>query len=302
MGKQRKLHAQRSEAKKHNAASHVSTDGLPAFVHPLSFKNYAELVAAAKNNVFLIARLRKVDEKQTSVTTLGTGFLAGNARMITNSHVINNKDDPHHDGDSYVFITRNENGQAHWSIISTLKMGETLFDFNKNKEDFAVIYLPRDFYFDNKGNVIHHPDDHLILSTKPYDIGTDIGVLGYPMQRISFDKTGNLNINGVLIRGDRGVVNTRYINDRITYYDFTTAFYPGNSGGPILNIDNGKVIAIVEGYRSVPIHFAKEPVPENLREDLHAEEVVSAIRSTYSFGLSTENYLKLKDEHDISFD
>jgi len=284
------------------AESHVSTDGLPEFSRKTVFVNYAELAAVAKRSIFLIARFRQVDENETRVTTLGTGFLVGNGRMMTCSHVMNNQEaghEPHQDGDLYMFLMRDENGHMHQSAPITLKMGETVFDYPA--QDVSVIYLPRDFYFDAKGRMVHHPDDYLVLANNPRDIGADIGVLGYPMQAIGFTPEGSLDIGQVFIRGDRGIVNTRYANNGVFYYEFTVAFNPGNSGGPIFDIESGEVIAMVHAYRSVPIKFAKEPVPEELQGEFGATEVVSVVRSTYSLGLASQNYTKLAKEHGVCF-
>lgn len=301
MGKQKELRKQRQEDRKKRADTHVSIEGLPDFSRQAVFHNYAELANYAKRSVFLIARFRKVNDNETRVTTLGTGFLIGNSRMMTCSHVMNNQEsggEPHEDGDLYMFIMRTEDGQMHQSAPIELKMGETLIDYPK--ADAAIIYLPREFYFDDKGRMLHHPEDHLMLAKNPRNIGSDIGVLGYPMQAISFTPEGNLDMTKVFIRGDKGIVNTRYAHDDVYFYEFTVAFNPGNSGGPIFDIETGEVIAMVHAYRSVPIKFAKEPVPEDLQEEL-GTEVVSVVRSTYSLGLASQNYEKLAKDHDASF-
>lgn len=302
MGKQKNLRNDRQKARKKRAESHVSLDDLPDFKRNTNFCNYAELVATSKRSVFLIARFRQDDGEKGHVTTLGTGFLIGNGRLMTCSHVVNNQDpkgESHQDDDLYLFIMRAEDSQLHHSAPIKLKLGETIFDYPDH--DAAIIYLPREFYFDNENRMIHHPEDHLVLANDPSNIGTDIGVLGYPMQEITVTE-GELNINHVYIRGDKGIVNTRYAGDKqVLYYEFTIAFNPGNSGGPIFNIETGEVIAMVHAYRSVPIKFAKELVPNNIQEELGAQEVVSVVRSTYSLGLASQNYLKLKELHDICF-
>lgn len=301
MGIQKRLHAERHEAKRKKAETHIDTSDLPRFTRATSFSNYASLVAASKNKIFLITRLRPIGDDNVEVTSLGTGFLVGNARMMTCSHVVNSDTDnakTHQDGDLYVFTMRNTDDNNQWLSTAPipLKMNQTMFDYPES--DMAILYLPKEFYYvDTK--LIHHPDDYLVLARNPSGIGVDIGVLGYPLQQVIINQHG-IDVSSVFIRGDKGVVNTRYTNDNVTCYEFTVAFNPGNSGGPIFNIETGEVIAIVHGYNSIPIQFAKEKIPDHLNADL-GDEAVSVVRSNYSIGMASQNYLDQEKAHDIAF-
>lgn len=272
---------------------------LPLFDRPSSFENFGETANYTKYCVYAISRIR-TSNGQTSCTTLGTGFLAGRARLMTCAHVINSQEpggDKHRDGDVYCIAQRNEDGTWYKSFIKPV-LNETLFVYED--VDMAVIYLPDDFYTNDAGEYVQHPDRYLELARTPLGIGTDVGVLGYPMQAITFTPDGNdVDIGNLLIRADRGVINTRYIEaSKVQYYDFTLSFNPGNSGGPIVDVKTGRVIGMVHGYNSVPIHVAKEMIPI---DGGAPQEVLSVIRALYSKGLDSRNYLIYEKLHGLAF-
>lgn len=274
---------------------------------PTSFSDYAELTQYAENNVFTISRLRD-ENGRVSSTTLGTGFLCGPGRMLTCAHVIDSKDDSnakHADGDVYLFVMRSAapgfRDIYHRAFQTSILKDRTLFV--DHQMDAAVIYLDESFYHDETGSLIRDPNDYLELARSEKRIGTGVGVLGYPMQSIGFTPDGSdIEMSGVLLRADAGVVNLSYKNKNgILYYDFTMAFNPGNSGGPILDIKTGEVIAYVHGYQSVPINMAKETIPEHMRENGEPVSVYTTVRALYSNGISALNLLPYEEKHDLKF-
>jgi V8-like Glu-specific endopeptidase len=267
-----------------------SEKSVSTFKRPVKFDTFAELVDFAKHCVYAVARLR-VDGQSISCTSLGTGFFVGKNRFMTCSHVINNPEsngEKHVDGDMYCLIRRDENGTWHQSPNLLLKNDETLFDYPDS--DMAILYIPDSFYSNGNGGYFLHPEHYLPLSKKQVNIGTEVGVLGYPMQQIGFTPDSKLDISGIFIRGDMGIVNTRYYlngqseEDKTHFYEFTMAFNPGNSGGPILDIRTGKVVAMVHAYKSIPI------------------QLVIEVRTLYSVGLDVHNYKQYSENHQIVFE
>jgi len=269
------------------------------FELPNSFSSFADLAQFASSSVYIIARIRQEGES-TRITTLGTGFLAGEHRMVTCDHVMNSEGSEHHDDDIYLLAQRNH-PEWHRSFVR-LKSGEDLFLNPEN--DSAILYLPDSFYYDESGNMIKDPKIHLRLSRAPSRLASDVGVLGYPMQQLLFQDDGSdVNIETMILRADKGVVNATYKDSNdITMTEFTMGFNPGNSGGPILDIMTGNVIAIVHGYQSLPIRAKVEHIPLDMIDGgTKDEDVVSVVRALYSLGVSSVNLLGYENSHGLSF-
>lgn len=270
------------------------------FKKPTSFSSLAELTDYASKCIYVIARIRQENGLSTC-STLGTGFLAGRNRLITCAHVMNGEGiAAHRDGDTYLLAYRNP-PEWHRGFIQ-LTIDDNLFIYPDN--DSAVIYLPDSFYYDGTGKMLRSPDHFLDLEKSIISLGTDVGVLGYPMQSLDFTEDGSdIKLDGIILRADRGVVNTRYKNDEVWMYEFTMGFNPGNSGGPILDINTGKVIAMVHGYQSIPIKAIEEEVPLKKPNDRTSKNVrvVSVVRALYSLGLGSQNYISYENKHKLSF-
>jgi len=95
------------------------------------------------------------------------------------------------------------------------------------------------------------------ISKEFLPIGSEVGVLGYPLCKLEFQEK-DINeplIGNILLRADRGVMNCRYQTSETHYsYKFTLAFNPGNSGGPIFDVKTGRLISIVKGYKAIRIN------------------------------------------------
>ena len=279
----------------------------PATLHklprPKKFNSTSAVCDYAKYSVYQITRIRNGQS-----VTMGTGFLAAKNRMITCAHCINNPEQPkepmahHKDGDVYCLLQLDEDNNAHYAFIAP-NMGAELFVYPV--EDIAVIYLPDNFYGAD-GDYYQHPDRFLELTSKRHGIGTDIVILGYPLEQLRFSDEGMPQIGSVLLRGDSGVVNTRYLTDggdstQIEIYQFTTPFIPGNSGGPIIDRNTGKVLGIVKGYISVPVRQVEDPIEEL---DGKGKAIVSMqksiVKTTYSIGFSMANCAPFADEHGLT--
>jgi hypothetical protein len=305
--KQQKQKARQKKASKHSAKTNkvrtskvpTITGGhqslvskLPPFRRHTSFKTFPDAIKHSWHNTYLIAKGRPTEDGQMRILSLGTGFLAGRQRMITCAHCVSNEEnvDPmskHQDGDVYFFVARDGVGNFHSSTVTTLKLNESLFIYPE--KDLAVIYLPDSFYTDGT-KVYKHPDDYLELLPDFAPLGTEVGVIGYPFQMLqgSSDQSG-LDLSGIAVRVDKGVVNTNYTQagTGLAVYEFTMNFNPGNSGGPIIDPNTGKVIAWVKGFSSTAI-------------EINDGKDKAKIYAHYSMGVATKNLLDIAAEHNLA--
>lgn len=290
----RKRSSHANKPKKRTVVKTVAApEQLQLISKPTEFKSFAETCAFVKQNVYIIARLRG-----NQVITLGTGFLVGVGRLMTCAHVINSDDETKHvEGDKYLLMHVNEFGAWHRAIIEP-EIDKSLHIYPSI--DTAILDLPDTFY-EVDGQVIRLREQYLSLSSHPLPIGTDVGVLGYPMQEIRFNDDGLPITGDVRLRADKGVINSGYVHEGVAMNEFTMAFNPGNSGGPIFDAETGDVIAMVHAYNSIPLQFVKEDVPEHLQEVVGSPIVRSSIRALYSLGICSVNMLALKDKHQITF-
>lgn len=257
--------------------------------HKPKISRFAEVVASAKGSVYVIARIRG-----NNIITLGTGFVTAPYRFITCDHVFNNDRQQHQDGDAYLLIQKDEFANFHRFIITPEK-DKSLFCYPK--KDVAVLYLPEDFYTSGKKS----SDTHLTLSKKIRPLGTGVGVLGYPMARILVTPDGSdIEMGAVALRVDNGALNTGYMGqDGLVINEFTMAFNPGNSGGPIIDLSTGEVIAIVKAYNSMVLKFVREQVPSEQQQAVGETEVASTIRTLYSLGVCSTNLLDVEKAHNL---
>ncbi|MCB9812019.1 trypsin-like peptidase domain-containing protein, partial [Candidatus Nomurabacteria bacterium] len=228
---------------------------------PNHFSTPVECVNLLKKSVYLIARGRVLDAtkpEQMNWVSLGTGCVVAPNRMITAAHVINDTSSEnellqHKVGDKYYLIKHDDEGSWHYRWTE-LKLDKDLFIYPD--VDLAVIYLDEKFYSID-GQVYVHKDDFIRIDNKFRNIATQIGVLGYPLCSLTFNN-GDVNspkVANVLLRADVGVVNCRYKTSETNHlYEFTVAFNPGNSGGPIFDVRTGQLLSIVHGYRSQSIN------------------------------------------------
>lgn len=252
------------------------------------FNDFHECVDTLKNSVYLIARGREInigDEKKLQWTTLGTGFLAAPNRMITASHVIHDKEkkSTHNDDDKYYLIRRSEISDAHYHMC-TLKLDSNLFLFPDN--DLAIIYLEDSFYTNGK-HVFVKKDNYIKISNNFMPIGKEIGILGYPLCKLEFNDSSldKPKYGNIILRTDKGVINCIFkTSDIVVNYEFTLAFNPGNSGGPIFDTKSGEVISIVHGFKTIEITKSDKG---------------DRIYTSYSCGFSIASFLDILKEHKI---
>jgi len=277
---------------------------------PEKFSNFEECVKWLKKSVYIIVRGRKIkvdNQDQIKWITLGTGFIAAPYRFITAAHVIN---DPihkneetlqHQEGDQYLLLKHDDEGSFYGRFI-TPKMDKELFTYSDI--DLAIMYLDEAFY-QNKDKVLVEKNDFIRISKDFYPIGAQIGVLGYPLCKLTFKdhRLDQPNIGGILLRADCGVINCRYQTSEKHYiYEFTLAFNPGNSGGPIFDIKTGRIISIVRGYKAIPINKWEIELTEAEKKSFvkYKNDVfVNMLSTVYSEGFATPTFLEIFKKHNI---
>lgn len=258
------------------------------------FGSFAALCGRAKPLVYSITRMRPISASEAVFTTLGTGFLCGEARFLTAAHVLQNDGAKHELGDKYLLIQKDEFGNFHRALIEPA-LDEDLFIYSDF--DTALIHLPESFY-EVDGKVVKDRSAFLKLSAENRPLGTDVGVFGYPLQQLALSDD-DVDMTPITLRVDKGVLNSGSRVNNVNTNEFTMAFNPGNSGGPIVDCRTGKVIAFVHGYNSIPTRFVKEEIPENQRESLGTNHIVTALRALYSIGICTTNLKDLESRHGL---
>jgi hypothetical protein len=223
---------------------------------------------------------------------MGSAFIAAPHRMITASHVIENPFDKdemahHKTGDVY-YLLRNDGDIFHYRTLS-LRLNQDLFLYPQI--DVAVIYLDEEFY-KSGASVGLSKDDYIRIDTRFLPIGASVGVLGYPLSQLTF-AGANINrpqVGEIILRADAGFINTRYKTATQSKYEFTMAFNPGNSGGPIFDLKTGKLVAIVNGFRAIPIRLDEKIIPRELLDKLKSyqeKSYIEVLHATYSVGTAT---------------
>ena len=278
---------------------------------PNNFGTVVECVRWMKKSVYMIARARALNlEKpgELKFVTIGTGFVVAPNRMITAAHVINDIKSKqelglHKEGDMYYLIKCDDEGKWHYRFF-TLELNKSLFVYPD--VDLAVIYLDEEFY--QQGEQIYQfKEDYIRIDQKFRMIGTEIAVLGYPLCNLDFidSDTSKPQLGGILLRVDTGVINSRYkIKDDVYRYEFTIAFNPGNSGGPIFDWRTGQLLSIVHGYRAIPINMSEHTLSDVEKASIdikHYTETsfIDVVHANYSVGFATPSFVEIFRKHRI---
>ena len=280
---------------------------------PDKFRDFSDCLHWVKKSVYMIVRGRKtVIENQEAInwTTLGTGFVVAPYRLITAGHVINDESKgeifQHQDGDKYYIIKHDDLDNWHYRILEP-KLNKEIFTFPD--VDLGIIYLDEGFY-NLDGKTFADKNDFIRVSKDYCPIGTDIGVLGYPLCALQFTNRdlAQPKIGDILLRTDKGVINFRYRKtEKIANYEFTLSFNPGNSGGPIFDIKTGRLVSIVHGFRSSRIKLQETVLNDEEIKNLDLKEYkekgfIETWHANYSIGYTSSSFIDVFEEHNINLE
>ncbi len=275
---------------------------------PEKFHSFTDSLSWLKRSVYLIARGRvNTETNEIKWISIGTGFICAPERLVTASHVINDakSENPlthHQSGDMYYLIHNDDDGRWHYRF-SKLELDKDIFLYPDL--DLAVIHLEKEFY-QKDDKIFVDRNDFIRISKDSFPIGTEIGVLGYPLCKLDFeDKNVNKPLIGnILLRADKGVINTKYFNSsHLLHYEFTLSFNPGNSGGPIFDLKSGRVISIVHGFRPIKIlarELELEEEEKKIIKQYNQKHYIDLIKTNYSLGFGTASFLEVFKKHNIT--
>ena len=275
---------------------------------PENFHSFSECIKWLSKSVYVVVRGRQVKIDGNDVTnwvTLGSGFVAAPGRFVTAAHVINDPNKgqlaQHQDGDKYYLLRHDDENNWHCRVFEP-KIDKEIFVYPEN--DLAIIYLDNEFY-QVGDRIFADRNDFIRISKEFLPIGSEVGVLGYPLCKLEFENKdfNKPKIGNILLRADRGVVNCRYqTSEQDFLYEFTLAFNPGNSGGPIFDTKTGRVVSIVKGYKVIRINERENIISkEGLKQlKIYKEKAfIETLNATYSFGFATPTFFEIFKEHNI---
>src|ERR1039458_2952173 len=245
-------------------------------------KNFAALVADIRHAVFSVQRFRPRTDGLFDITPLGSGFFVGSEVFVTCRHVIDGPLFPHKDGDQYRLVN-NLDGEHGFMHEVGGEIGKDIHLFPE--DDFAVL-------------ISHSKKDQAFMPVSYSDIpvGMAMGVAGYPLAQATVDASKNLTLSGVIYRISEGVANAVYRTDLnfkndvpmkdVPVVEVNFLFVPGNSGGPIFDIETGRAVAFVQGCRYPQVIETAETcnlmsVPPGM-----SPQYLSAIYALYSVGIT----------------
>ena len=207
-------------------------------------KQFHEIVGDYRHIVCSVIRQRPMPGGNAA-KPLGTGFFVSRNIFITCDHVMNNPQDPHLSGDSYVLVANLTGTSGKMYVIPNPQIGQEINLFPNL--DLAVLRVP------------NTPQDQPYAPLEYGDVyeGEGIGVVGYPLPVLQV-VNGNITFNSVIYRAARGSVTARYTtNDgalqNVPCIEVNFLFVPGNSGGPVFSAKTGRALGFVRGYRAVRI-------------------------------------------------
>ena len=244
-------------------------------------RKFKDIVSDLRHVVFSVIRDRPNQTGGFDSAPLGTGFFVKADLFVTCHHVMNDARDGHKPGDSYRLIANLTGKSATVHNVTTPEVGKELTFFPN--VDLAVLKV--DVGADQPYAAIHYDG---------VEVGEIVGVVGYPLATLNTDANGNLLLEGLIYRAARGVVTGRYEGTTLTGQNLPVVevnfmFVPGNSGGPVFDIETGKVVAMVQSIRWFRI--AEYVTPTGLAGQLPLGVLgtyIAPIHAIYSWGIKLD--------------
>jgi len=201
--------------------------------------------------------------------------------FITCHHVINDSRDPHRAGDSYRLIANVTGSSPTSHAITTPQIGQELTLFSSL--DLAVLRV----------NGIND-QAYVAIAYDDIRVGAEVGVVGYPLASLITDVNGNLTLQGLIYRAAYGPVTGRYdgtlpTGETVPVVEVNFMFVPGNSGGPVFNVNTGRVCGMVQSIRWTRI--AEQVMSTNLTGQIPLGVVnpyIVPIMAIYSWGIKLD--------------
>jgi hypothetical protein len=250
-------------------------------------RDFKSVVSDIRHAVFSVVRFRPSQQQQGlfDITALGSGFFVSSEVFITCWHVIDQPSNLHQPGDKYQLVA-NLPGSTPIALPIVGDVGTDVHLFPDKDLAILICRARKDQAF-------------LSLSYADVAVGSEIGVAGYPLARLTTDSHGNPNVSALVYRVAKGVA-TAVFNDSLDTGDghplvdvpvveVNFLFVAGNSGGPIFDAETGRAVAYVKGFRTHKIQerpeqcFPQTQVPDGL-----SKTYMSCVHAVYSIGLTLD--------------
>jgi len=172
----------------------------------------------------------------------GSGFPVGNGYVVTNAHVVS--------GTGSHAITRQDG--------SIMRADVVFFD---PERDVAVLYVP--------GYTVAG------VTFGPAGRGTQGAVIGYPGGQS--EKTVPAVVDGSIAAQGRDIYNANFVTRQI--YVLQASVHPGNSGGPLIDLD-GRVLGMVFATSASDPNQAYALTDDEIAPDIRDAEANPSVKDT----------------------
>ena len=195
-----------------------------------------------------------IDEIQKAVVFIktnqgtGTGFLISDKYILTAGHVAcgTNRFE--------ITFTKNRNQKKRGKLVTcALISSRTNFDFFER--DFALIEIPP------------------VRNIKPLKLGNSSDVTEMDDVFTAGHSFGDINLS--MTEGD--ISRLKFGDERFDLFSHTIASNPGNSGGPIINVETNEVIAILVGGRGPMLTQTELIIPQGENIGVKINNVKNAL-------------------------
>jgi S1-C subfamily serine protease len=260
-------------------------------------RNFEEVVRDLRYAIFSVLRQRSLPNNQAEIHALGSGFFVSDSIFLTCHHVLMPANRPHQDGDTYQLVSNltGQSGIAH--SIQEAHLGQNVFLYPAS--DLALLAIAPPGH-----------QAHVSLEYGDLHVGRDIGVAGYPLPQILV-ANNQVSYAGLIFRVARGPIASTFVMninlenggvlDHVPIIEVNFLFVPGNSGGPVFDVETGRVSGFVHGYNSVKIRervqtvsMVADPLPPGLNQ-----QYIENLNALYSIAIKLERVRPQLEQHGV---